>query len=99
MISQAATLASRVPFVHFFDGFRTSHEINKIALIDDATLRTMINQDDVDAFHQRALTPDAPTIRGTAQNPDTFFQAREAANRYYQACPHIVAEKWPSLQH
>ncbi|MGF1686242.1 pyruvate:ferredoxin (flavodoxin) oxidoreductase [Photobacterium japonica] len=92
LISQVATLASRIPFVHFFDGFRTSHEINKIALIDDATLTAMIDQEQVDAFHQRALTPDAPSIRGTAQNPDTFFQAREAANRYYQACPHIVAE-------
>nr|WP_157037882.1 pyruvate:ferredoxin (flavodoxin) oxidoreductase [Photobacterium aquae] len=93
LISQAATLESRIPFVHFFDGFRTSHEINKISLIDDNTLRAMINQQQVDAFHQRGLTPDAPSIRGTAQNPDTFFQAREAANGFYQACPGIVADQ------
>ncbi|MGF1683372.1 pyruvate:ferredoxin (flavodoxin) oxidoreductase [Photobacterium minamisatsumaniensis] len=93
LISQAATLESRIPFVHFFDGFRTSHEINKIALISDDTIKTMINQNQVDDFHQRGLTPDSPSIRGTAQNPDTFFQAREAANLYYQACPDIVAAK------
>ncbi|WP_299013603.1 pyruvate:ferredoxin (flavodoxin) oxidoreductase [uncultured Photobacterium sp.] len=93
LISQAATLESRIPFAHFFDGFRTSHEINKIAMIDDETIREMIPQEHVDAFHQRGLTPDAPSIRGTAQNPDTFFQAREAANGFYQACPDIVAEK------
>ncbi|MGF1757403.1 pyruvate:ferredoxin (flavodoxin) oxidoreductase [Photobacterium sagamiensis] len=93
LISQAATLNSRIPFVHFFDGFRTSHEINKIAMIDDDAIDSMIDQDAVDAFHKRGLTPDAPSIRGTAQNPDTFFQAREAANHYYQACPDIVAEK------
>ncbi|PSW03613.1 pyruvate:ferredoxin (flavodoxin) oxidoreductase [Photobacterium lipolyticum] len=93
LISQAATLNSRIPFVHFFDGFRTSHEINKIAMIDDDIIDNMIDQDAVDAFYKRGLTPDAPSIRGTAQNPDTFFQAREAANHYYQACPEIVAEK------
>ncbi len=94
LISQAATLESRIPpFVHFFDGFRTSHEINKIAMIDDDTIRQMISDDHVDSFHQRGLTPDAPSIRGTAQNPDTFFQAREAANGFYQACPDIVADK------
>jgi len=93
LISQAATLESRIPFVHFFDGFRTSHEINKIAMIDDDTIRQMIAEDHVDSFHQRGLTPDAPSIRGTAQNPDTFFQAREAANGFYHACPDIVADK------
>ncbi|MDP2532321.1 hypothetical protein Q8W15_12190 [Photobacterium damselae subsp. piscicida] len=72
LISQAATLKSRIPFVHFFDGFRTSHEINKIVTIDDAIIDQMIDQQEVDAFHQRGLTPDNPTIRGTAQNPDTF---------------------------
>ncbi|WP_036817463.1 pyruvate:ferredoxin (flavodoxin) oxidoreductase, partial [Photobacterium sanctipauli] len=93
LISQAATLESRIPFVHFFDGFRTSHEINKIKLIEDSTLDAMIDQQHVEAFRERGLTPDAPSIRGTAQNPDTFFQAREAANIYYQACPDIVAAK------
>ncbi|WP_273859013.1 pyruvate:ferredoxin (flavodoxin) oxidoreductase [Photobacterium sp. GSS17] len=92
LISQAATLASRIPFVHFFDGFRTSHEINKIAFIDDHTLQAMIDPAHVEEFHQRGLTPDAPSIRGTAQNPDTFFQAREAANLFYQACPDVVAD-------
>ncbi|NHW87494.1 hypothetical protein, partial [Escherichia coli] len=85
-------LKSRIPFVHFFDGFRTSHEINKIVTIDDAIIDQMIDQQDVDAFHQRGLTPDNPTIRGTAQNPDTFFQAREASNLFYDACPNIVAD-------
>ena len=93
LISQAATLESRVPFVHFFDGFRTSHEINKIKLIDDKTLHAMVDNAQVNAFRERGLTPDAPSIRGTAQNPDTFFQAREASNLFYQACPDIVAEK------
>ncbi|MBY5943747.1 pyruvate:ferredoxin (flavodoxin) oxidoreductase [Photobacterium rosenbergii] len=93
LISQAATLESRVPFVHFFDGFRTSHEINKIKVIDDATLHAMIDNEQVNAFRERGLTPDAPSIRGTAQNPDTFFQAREASNLFYQACPDIVADK------
>ncbi|OAN13621.1 pyruvate:ferredoxin (flavodoxin) oxidoreductase [Photobacterium jeanii] len=92
MIAQAATLDSRVPFVHFFDGFRTSHEINKIAMIDDDTITAMINQDAVEALRQRGLTPDAPSIRGTAQNPDTFFQSREAANPFYLACPDTVAD-------
>ncbi|HIF9333304.1 TPA: pyruvate:ferredoxin (flavodoxin) oxidoreductase [Photobacterium damselae] len=92
LISQAATLKSRIPFVHFFDGFRTSHEINKIVTIDDAIIDQMIDQQEVDAFHQRGLTPDNPTIRGTAQNPDTFFQAREASNLFYDACPNIVAD-------
>ena len=93
LISQAATLNSRVPFLHFFDGFRTSHEINKIAMIDDETIGSMIDKEAVEQFHRRGLTPDTPSVRGTAQNPDTFFQAREAANSYYQACPDIVADK------
>ncbi len=92
LIAQASTLDSRIPFVHFFDGFRTSHEINKIAMINDDTITEMIDQDAVDAFHQRGLTPDAPSIRGTAQNPDTFFQSREAANSFYTACPDTVAD-------
>ncbi len=91
-IAQAATLEARVPFLHFFDGFRTSHEVAKIAEISDDVLRQFISDDLVRAHHARALTPDKPMIRGTAQNPDTFFQAREGCNRFYDACPRIVAD-------
>jgi pyruvate-ferredoxin/flavodoxin oxidoreductase len=89
-ISHAATLESRVPFLHFFDGFRTSHEIAKIETLNDDDLRHLISEDKIAAHRQRALTPDRPVVRGTAQNPDVFFQAREAANRFYDACPDIV---------
>jgi pyruvate-ferredoxin/flavodoxin oxidoreductase len=89
-ISHAATLESRVPFLHFFDGFRTSHEIAKIALLGDEELRAMVDAEAIAAHRGRALTPDRPVLRGTAQNPDTFFQAREAANPFYLACPDIV---------
>ncbi len=92
LIAHAATLKARVPFLHFFDGFRTSHEVNKIALLDDDTIRAMIDDELVFAHRQRALTPDKPVIRGTAQNPDVYFQARETVNPYYLACPSIVAE-------
>ncbi len=90
LIATAATLRSRIPFLHFFDGFRTSHEIQKIELLDEAIMRSLINEDDIIAHRQRALTPDRPVIRGTAQNPDIFFQARETVNPYYQACPEIT---------
>ena len=90
LIAQAATLATRVPFVHFFDGFRTSHEIQKIEVLDDETLRTMIDEELVLAHRARGLSPDHPVVRGTAQNPDVFFQARESVNRFYDACPQIV---------
>ncbi len=91
LVAHAATLRARVPFLHFFDGFRTSHEINKIALLDEAVLRALIRDDDVLAFRARGMTPDAPVVRGTAQNPDAFFQAREASNRFHDAVPGIVA--------
>ncbi len=91
-IAQAATLRSRVPFLHFFDGFRTSHEVDKIEEISDDDLRAMLDDDLIRAHRQRALTPDRPVLRGTAQNPDTFFQAREACNPFYLACPGIVQE-------
>ncbi|MCG6963900.1 MAG: pyruvate:ferredoxin (flavodoxin) oxidoreductase [Acidobacteria bacterium] len=91
-IAQAATLGSRVPFLHFFDGFRTSHEVAKIEELSDDDLRFMIDDELVQAHRERALSPDHPFIRGTAQNPDAFFQARETVNRYYQACPGIVQE-------
>ncbi|MEJ2753711.1 MAG: pyruvate:ferredoxin (flavodoxin) oxidoreductase, partial [Chloroflexota bacterium] len=93
LISQAATLRARVQFVHFFDGFRTSHEINKIELLPDDVLKAMINDELVQAHRARGLTPDKPVIRGTAQNPDVFFQARETVNPFYDACPGIVQEE------
>jgi pyruvate-ferredoxin/flavodoxin oxidoreductase len=89
-IAQAATLASRVPFLHFFDGFRTSHEVAKIEELTDEELAALIDPEDVAAHRRRALTPDRPVLRGTAQNPDAFFQAREACNPYYLACPDLV---------
>ena len=92
LIAQAATLHARVPFIHFFDGFRTSHEVSKIEELTDDDLRSMMPEDLIAAHRRRGLSPDHPVIRGTAQNPDTFFQAREAANAYYTACPEIVRE-------
>jgi pyruvate-ferredoxin/flavodoxin oxidoreductase len=91
-IAHAATLPSRVPFLHFFDGFRTSHEINDLELLSDDVLRAMIDEGAIQAHAKRAMTPDHPTIRGTAQNPDAFFQAREAANPFYAALPGVVQE-------
>ena len=92
LIAQAAALESRIPFLHFFDGFRTSHEVNKIALLDNNELRDLIDDTLVRQHRQRALSPDHPLLRGTAQNPDVFFQAREAINPYYRACPTIVQD-------
>ena len=89
-IAHAATLESRIPFVHFFDGFRTSHEIQKIDLLSEDDLRALVGEEGVRAHRERGLTPDRPSIRGTAQNPDVFFQAREAANPFYFACSGIV---------
>lgn len=83
LVAQAATLASRVPVIHFFDGFRTSHEVSKIELLDDDVIRAMIDDDLVFAHRKRALNPDNPFMRGTAQNPDTYFQSRETVNPYY----------------
>ena len=93
LIAQAATLRSRVPFVHFFDGFRTSHEVNTLTLVPDEQIRAMIDDDLVRAHRARALNPEHPFVRGTAQNPDVFFQGREAANRFFAATPGIVAEE------
>jgi pyruvate-ferredoxin/flavodoxin oxidoreductase len=90
-IAHAATLESRIPFMHFFDGFRTSHEVSKISELSDSDLRNLISEDAIAAHRDRALTPDKPVIRGTAQNPDVFFQAREAANPFYDACADTVA--------
>jgi len=90
LIAQAATLESRVPFVHFFDGFRTSHEINKIELLTEDVMRAMINDDLVRAHRERGLNPDRPVLRGTSQGPDVYFQARETVNPYYLKAPVIV---------
>jgi pyruvate-ferredoxin/flavodoxin oxidoreductase len=90
LVAHAATLRSRVPFLHFFDGFRTSHEVNKIAVLGTDDLRALVRDEDVLAHRARGLTPDAPVVRGTAQNPDAFFQAREAANPFYLAVPDVV---------
>ncbi len=90
LISHAATLESRIPFLHFFDGFRTSHEISKIQMLSDQELRSMISEDLILAHRRRGLSPDHPVLRGTAQNPDVFFQSREAVNPYYLACPDII---------
>ncbi|MCB0062075.1 MAG: pyruvate:ferredoxin (flavodoxin) oxidoreductase [Caldilineaceae bacterium] len=92
LISQAATLETRVPFLHIMDGFRTSHEINKIEQIPDATIRAMISDERVREHRARGLSPDRPFIRGTAQNPDIYFQARETVNTYYDATPGKVQE-------
>jgi pyruvate-ferredoxin/flavodoxin oxidoreductase len=90
LIAQAATLRSRVPFLHFFDGFRTSHEINTVISLSDSEIRAMIDDKLVNAHRLRALNPEHPFIRGTAQNPDTFFQARETVNPFYADVPNIV---------
>ncbi len=111
LIAQAATLRSRIPFIHFFDGFRTSHEVNKIELLSDDEIRGMIDDDLVFAHRGRALNPDNPFIRGTAQNPDVYFQGRETVNPFYTAVPGIVREEmakfalltgrqyWPVMYH
>ncbi|MEH2123573.1 pyruvate:ferredoxin (flavodoxin) oxidoreductase [Nostoc sp.] len=90
LIAHAATLETRVSFMHFFDGFRTSHEVQKVKLLSDDDLRSLIHDNLILAHRSRALTPDRPVLRGTAQNPDVYFQGREGANLYYKACPEIV---------
>jgi pyruvate-ferredoxin/flavodoxin oxidoreductase len=97
-VVHAATLRCRVPFVHFFDGFRTSHEVDKIALLDDADLRALVDEGAVLAHRQRGLTSEAPALRGSAQNPDVFFQAREAANSYHDAVASVVAQVFRELE-
>ncbi len=92
LISQVATFRSRVPFLNIFDGFRTSHEISKIDAIPDDVIKSMMPEDKIMEFKNRSLDPDNPVIRGTSQNPDVFFQAREAANTFYENTPEIVQE-------
>ena len=91
-IAQLATLTSRIPFVHFFDGFRTSHEVNVVDLLSDEDLLTLVPEDLVRAHRRRALSPEHPYIRGTAQNPDTYFQSRETVNPFYAAVPGLVRD-------
>ncbi|MFA6135501.1 MAG: pyruvate:ferredoxin (flavodoxin) oxidoreductase [Phycisphaerae bacterium] len=93
LISTAATLESRIPFLHFFDGFRTSHEVGKIEMLTEDDLRAMVDDNLVMAHRARALSPDRPVIRGTSQNPDVYFQGRETVNKYYNACPDIVQKQ------
>ncbi|MDJ0663364.1 MAG: pyruvate:ferredoxin (flavodoxin) oxidoreductase [Acidimicrobiia bacterium] len=97
MVAHAATLRSRVPFLHFFDGFRTSHEVSKIEAISEETIRAMIDDNLIADHRIRALNPNDPKLRGTAQNPDVFFQAREASNVYYNALPGIVQVEMDKL--
>jgi pyruvate-ferredoxin/flavodoxin oxidoreductase len=97
LVAQAATLATRVPFVHFFDGFRTSHELNTIELLSDDDLRALVPEELIRAHRGRALTPEHPFIRGTAQNPDVYFQARETANPFYAAVPDAVEDAMAAL--
>ena len=92
LIAQMATLRSRIPFLHFFDGFRTSHEVNKIEEITEETIRRLIPDELIHAHRRRAMTPDRPVLRGTSQNPDVYFQGRETVNPYYAACPGIVEQ-------
>ncbi len=93
LIAQAATLASRIPFLHFFDGFRTSHEVATIRLLTDDAIREMIDDKLVHEHRARALSPERPVVRGTAHNPDTFFQARETVNPFYARLPDIVQDQ------
>lgn len=98
LVAHLASLETRVPFVHFFDGFRTSHEINKITLIEDETIRQMLNPEYIIAHRRRALNPDTPAIRGTAQNPDIYFQSREAVNKIYASVPEVVQKYFRQLE-
>ncbi|HYG58406.1 MAG TPA: pyruvate:ferredoxin (flavodoxin) oxidoreductase, partial [Symbiobacteriaceae bacterium] len=97
LVAHAATLEARIPFLHFFDGFRTSHEELKIELCADEDIQAMIPAELVAAHRQRALTPDAPVMRGTAQNPDVYFQGRETVNPFYKATPGIVQKHMDKL--
>ena len=97
LVAHATTLEAKIPFVHFFDGFRTSHEVQKIETIPEETVRAMIDENLVDAFRARGLNPEAPVMRGTAQNPDIYFQGRETVNKYYNAVPALVQKNMDKL--
>ncbi|MET0912932.1 MAG: pyruvate:ferredoxin (flavodoxin) oxidoreductase, partial [Acidimicrobiales bacterium] len=96
-VAHAATLRSRVPFLHFFDGFRTSHEMNRVDLLGDDDLLALVREEDILDHRLRGMDPDRPVLRGSAQNPDVFFQAREAANPFHAAVPGVVAEIFAEL--
>ena len=91
-VAHLSAIKSSIPFLHFFDGFRTSHEIQKVEVMDYEELNKLLDRDAVDRFRRRALNPNNPVTRGSAQNDDVYFQAREAQNKYYQAVPNIVEE-------
>ncbi len=97
LVAHAATLEARVPFLHFFDGFRTSSEVNKMEQVTEDDLRAMVDEAKIQAHRQRGLSPDRPFMRGTAQNPDVYFQGRETVNPYYDACPEIVQKYMDKL--
>jgi pyruvate-ferredoxin/flavodoxin oxidoreductase len=97
LVAHAASLDSRVPFVHFFDGFRSSHEVLKVEELSDETIRKMLNEEAILAHRRRGLSPERPVLRGSSQNPDVFFQAREGANSYYAACPSVVQKAMDRL--
>ena len=97
LVAHAATLRTRVPFLHFFDGFRTSHELNTIELLSDEDLRALVAEELVRAHRARALSPERPFVRGTAQNPDVYFQARETVNPFYARMPEVVQETMDRL--
>ena len=97
LVSHLSTLKSKVPFLHFFDGFRTSHEVSKIDVIDYEEMKPLVNEDEIRDFKNRALNPEHPIQKGTAQNPDIYFQGREAVNKYYDAVPEIVKEKMEAV--
>jgi pyruvate-ferredoxin/flavodoxin oxidoreductase len=99
LIAQAGSLESRIPFLHFFDGFRTSHEVNKIETLSDEDLRALIDEKHVLRHREHAMSPEHPVLRGTAQNPDVFFQARESINPFYLACPTIVQDVMDRFAH
>jgi pyruvate-ferredoxin/flavodoxin oxidoreductase len=98
MIATASTLKTRVPFLNIFDGFRTSHELNQVEVIPDDMIKEMIDEEEVTKHRKRALNPEHPFVRGTAQNPDVFFQSREAANKYYEQAPEIVESMMKKLE-
>ena len=99
LVAQIATLESRIPFMHFFDGFRTSHEVGKIIPISDETIRAMVNDESHHQFRKNALSPDRPILRGTAQNPDFFFQAREACTPSTSLSRESCSRSWTALPH
>ena len=97
LVAQAAAMRTRIPVLHFFDGFRTSHELNTIEMLSDDDLRALVPEELVHAHRQRALSPERPFIRGTAQNPDVYFQARETVNSFYASTPGVVEQVMTEL--